>query len=412
MVKELYTERKTIMKKIISVLLVLSLIPCLFACGSSEGIKLKKDDIKDVVEIEMSVRDYGVIELELYHDVAPITVENFVSLVCDGFYDGLKFHRVVNGFMIQGGDPKGNGTGGSENTIKGEFALNGFNNTLSHERGVISMARSSQSYDSASSQFFICHDSETCAQLDGQYAAFGKVVEGMDIVDDIAEVTVVFNSYGTEKSVPSVDIFIDYVIVTGTHDRDGDDAADGNTMDTKSEEELYADPIKVEMSIEDHGIITLELYPNLAPITVQNFVDLANDGYYDGADFHRIIEDFMIQGGAGDGSAKTIKGEFTTNGVYNPLKHERGVISMARTNVPDSASSQFFIVHEDSPHLNGQYAAFGKVIEGIEVVDSVAEVDTDSSDAPLDEVIIEYVKVLGETEGTSTPADDTTAAVK
>lgn len=139
----------------------------------------------------------GDIVIQLRPDVAPITVENFESLVSSGFYDGLTFHRVYSGFMIQGGDPDGNGTGGSEKTIKGEFSANGVNNTLSHKRGVVSMARSS-SYNSASSQFFICHADSTF--LDGNYAAFGEVVSGMDVVDGIAGTAVVSN--GSEVSKP------------------------------------------------------------------------------------------------------------------------------------------------------------------------------------------------------------------
>lgn len=134
-----------------------------------------------MVEIEME--NGGIMRLELYPDIAPITVENFLDLVNDGFYDGLIFHRVINNFMIQGGDPTGTGMGGSENTIKGEFAQNGVKNDLSHTRGVISMARS-QSYDSASSQFFIVHQDST--YLDGSYAAFGKMVDGYDVLDEIA----------------------------------------------------------------------------------------------------------------------------------------------------------------------------------------------------------------------------------
>lgn len=139
----------------------------------------------------------GDIVIQLRPDVAPITVENFESLVSSGFYDGLTFHRVYSGFMIQGGDPDGNGTGGSGKTIKGEFSANGVNNTLSHKRGVVSMARSS-SYNSASSQFFICHADSTF--LDGNYAAFGEVVSGMDVVDGIAGTAVVSN--GSEVSKP------------------------------------------------------------------------------------------------------------------------------------------------------------------------------------------------------------------
>lgn len=137
--------------------------------------------------VEITVKDYGKIDLELDADVAPITVTNFINLVNDNFYDGLTFHRIIDGFMIQGGDPLGNGTGGSDRTIKGEFSDNGVNNSISHVRGVISMARSN-SNDSASSQFFIVHEDST--YLDGKYAAFGKVTSGMDIVDKLAKVKV------------------------------------------------------------------------------------------------------------------------------------------------------------------------------------------------------------------------------
>lgn len=134
-----------------------------------------------MVRIEME--NGGIIDIELYEDKAPITVANFKRLVSEGFYDGLIFHRVIAGFMIQGGDPTGTGCGGSDRNIKGEFMVNGFNNPISHERGVISMARS-QNYNSASSQFFIMHADGKF--LDGQYAAFGRVVSGMETVDEIA----------------------------------------------------------------------------------------------------------------------------------------------------------------------------------------------------------------------------------
>ena len=136
-----------------------------------------------MVQIEMS--DGGIIKIELDPKAAPITCANFEKLVSEGFYDGLIFHRVIAGFMIQGGDPTGTGMGGADENIKGEFAVNGIKNPLSHKRGVISMARS-QRYNSASSQFFICHADATF--LDGQYAAFGHVVEGMEVVDRIASV--------------------------------------------------------------------------------------------------------------------------------------------------------------------------------------------------------------------------------
>ena len=140
------------------------------------------------------IKDYCTISVELDADEAPITVTNFVNLANDGFYDGLTFHRIIKGFMMQGGDPNGDGTGGSEQTIKGEFKANSVGNTLSHTRGTISMARSDD-YNSASSQFFIMHEDST--QLDTQYAAFGHVTKGMDIVDEICENTPTTDSNGT-----------------------------------------------------------------------------------------------------------------------------------------------------------------------------------------------------------------------
>ena len=143
---------------------------------------------------EIVVKNYGTIVLELDADVAPITVENFANLVNEGFYNGLTFHRIISGFMIQGGDPLGNGTGGSSKTIKGEFATNGVKNSISHVRGTISMARSSMP-NSASSQFFIVHQDSTF--LDGQYAAFGTVTSGMEVVDKICADTAVEDDNGT-----------------------------------------------------------------------------------------------------------------------------------------------------------------------------------------------------------------------
>lgn len=135
--------------------------------------------------IVIEMENGGRIELELYPDIAPATVENFTSLVKEGFYDGLTFHRIIPGFMIQGGDPLGNGMGGSDKNIKGEFRINGFNNPLKHERGVISMARSADP-NSASSQFFIMH--ADAPHLDGSYAAFGRVTKGIEVVDEIAAI--------------------------------------------------------------------------------------------------------------------------------------------------------------------------------------------------------------------------------
>ena len=155
---------------------------------------------------------------------------------------------------------------------------------------------------------------------------------------------------------------------------------------------------KVIFEMENGGVMTGELYPEIAPISVENFEKLANSGFYNGLEFHRVIPGFMIQGGCPNGTGTggpgwNIKGEFAANGVQNDLKHTRGVLSMARAMHPDSAGSQFFIMHQTSPHLDGSYAAFGKVIEGMEIVNKIAEVPTNFSDRPLEEQKIRSMTV-------------------
>ena len=197
----------------------LSVVMCgtlLAGCGSSKSDEAQASDTNETTteettdaseedtelltglhHVTIDVKDYGTISLELDADTAPISVTNFINLAKDGFYDGLTFHRIISGFMIQGGDPKGNGTGGSDQTIKGEFSENGVENDISHVRGTISMARANDP-DSASSQFFIVHEDSTF--LDGQYAAFGHVTDGMDVVDAICENTPVQDNNGTVEA--------------------------------------------------------------------------------------------------------------------------------------------------------------------------------------------------------------------
>lgn len=165
--------------------------------SSDESASAEEELLTGLHHVTINVQDYGTITLELDADEAPISVTNFVNLAEEGFYDGLTFHRIISGFMIQGGDPKGNGTGGSDTTIKGEFSENGVENNISHVRGTISMARANDP-DSASSQFFIVHEDSTF--LDGQYAAFGHVTDGMDVVDAICENTPVQDNNGTVKA--------------------------------------------------------------------------------------------------------------------------------------------------------------------------------------------------------------------
>lgn len=156
---------------------------------------------------------------------------------------------------------------------------------------------------------------------------------------------------------------------------------------------------QIKFNIKGYGALTAELYPEIAPTSVNNFLTLATNGFYNGLTFHRVIKGFMLQGGCPlgigtGGPGYNIKGEFISNGVKNDLKHSEGVLSMARSQSPNSAGSQFFIMHKNSPHLDGQYAAFGKVIENIDIVSNIANVKTDSSDKPVEDVVIESVEVI------------------
>ena len=198
------------MKRIISIVLVLVMALTLVGCevGGKKEDKPENNKSTEAVTVKIDVKDFGTMTLELYPDKAPITVENFLTYVDEGFYDGLTFHRVYKGFMIQGGDPKGDGTGdGGHDPIKGEFSTNGVANDLSHKRGVISMARTNDP-NSATSQFFICHaDSDF---LDGNYAAFGMMTDGFDVLDAIADVEVKMGMSG-EKTTPVTPVIIDRI---------------------------------------------------------------------------------------------------------------------------------------------------------------------------------------------------------
>lgn len=205
------TNFKSLSIKFLSLMFAISLIASMAVLGGCSGSSSSSETSSKATEAVsessadenllsgkinavIDIKDYGKISLELDADTAPITVTNFVKLAKEGFYDGLTFHRIIKGFMMQGGDPLGTGAGGSDEEIKGEFAQNGVKNDISHVRGVISMARS-QLYDSASSQFFIVHEDSTF--LDGQYAGFGHVTDGIEIVDKICEETPVTDSNGT-----------------------------------------------------------------------------------------------------------------------------------------------------------------------------------------------------------------------
>lgn len=391
--------------------------------GGSNAITFDKIDFRTVSDISqvtttdkktdyvlIDVADYGKILIRLFPDVAPKTVKNFKNLVSEGFYDGLIFHRVIEDFMIQGGDPKGNGTGGSGKEIKGEFNENGFRNNLRHVRGVVSMARAAD-MNSASSQFFICQKDYDYGN--GKYASFGFVVSGMSVVDAIAAVET------SSSDKPLTDVVItsikfanvpDSVLSSVPESTNPSNSSGNNAIMNSNKKFDYSEILNenlvarsleatdyVCMEVEDYGKVYIRLFPETAPITVANFKKLVSEKFYDGLTFHRIIENFMIQGGdpEGDGtggSPETIKGEFLNNGVENYLKHTRGVVSMARRlNDMDSASSQFFICQSDYSKGDGDYAAFGYVIKGMDVVDSIARIETNSLDAPIKAVEISSV---------------------
>lgn len=181
--------------KITAFLLSISLIFCFTGCKENKEETTPKTEGIGKYSAVITVENYGEIHLSLDGDTAPITVQNFIDLASKGFYDGLTFHRVVQGFVIQGGDPSADGTGGSGKTITGEFSSNGYENNISHSRGVISMARLGNDYNSATSQFFIVLDDSAKSSLDGLYASFGKVTKGMEVVDKIASETKVDDYY-------------------------------------------------------------------------------------------------------------------------------------------------------------------------------------------------------------------------
>ncbi len=345
---------------------------------------------RDVAYVTMEIEGIGDIKLALDATAAPNTVRHFLKLVNEGFYDGLSFYAAIEDFVIQGGDPDFDANGvykddnGNPVCIEGEFLYNGYQgNDIKHERGVISMIRWNPA-DSASCQFFICNaTNESVSSIDGYYAAFGYVMDGMDVVDKITESGE--NANVQTQIIPKdKQIKIKRVYVNGEVDLDLDEV-----QHLKSGECEYVtrdvtgrDIVYVEITFKGYGTVKLLLDRTTAPITVDNFVSLVNAGFYDGLTIHRSIENFMIQGGDPDGDGTggntdsegnklEIKGEFSSNGWENDILHKRGVISMARAEDPDSASSQFFIMNADATHLDGSYAAFGYVVEGLRVIDAV-----------------------------------------
>jgi len=308
---------------------------------------------QSAAELEAVVTtDLGSFRFEFAPDKAPKHVDQFIRLARQGYYDGSAFHRVVANGIIQGGDPLLRnpktpknlwGTGGL-NLLASEFS------DLKHERGVVSTARIPNKPDSDGNQFFICVVPQP--SLDGQFSTFGRVTEGMDVVERISQVPADGNGL-TEQPVRILKIAIE---------------------PKKVQPYLTASPDEMRKTVTlktTLGNIKIKMEPDWAPNNVRNFLMLTSTGWYNGTVFHRIVKDFVVQGGTAaqrthpaDRWVHPIKGEFR-----NDVKHVRGIVSMARGDDPDSATTSFFLMLGPAAHLDGQYSAFGRIVEGIEVLD-------------------------------------------
>lgn len=308
--------------------------------------------------------DLGTFRFEFAPDKAPRHVDQFIRLARQGYYDGGAFHRVIRNGIIQGGDPLLKdpktprtlwGTGGL-NLLPSEFS------DMQHERGVVSTVSIPNKPNSEGAQFFVCVTPQPA--LDGQYSAFGRVTEGMDVVEKISQVPIDANGFA-EKPVRILKVTIE---------------------PKKVEPFLNATPDEMRKTVTLRttlGNIKIQMQPDWAPNTVRNFLMLTQTGWYNGTIFHRIVKGFVVQGGTSDKRASgpthpadrwvhPLKGEFRAD-----VKHVRGIVSMARGDDPNSATTSFFIVLGDAPNLDGQYAAFGRVVAGMEVLDAFEKEDLD-----------------------------------
>jgi cyclophilin family peptidyl-prolyl cis-trans isomerase len=326
--------------------LALLLCPIAIALGQSAG------DLEAVV-----TTDLGAFRIEFAPDKAPRHVEHFLTLARQGFYDGSAFHRVVAYGIIQGGDPllkdaktprKLWGSGGL-NQLAGEFS------DLKHERGVVSTVSIPGKPDSDGAQFFVCISPQP--PLDGKFSDFGRVNEGMDVVEKISQAPPAADGFA-EKPVRILKVSIEKKKV---------EPFVSATLD-----ELRR-TVTVKTTL---GNMKIRMEPDWAPNHVRNFLKLTASGWFNGTAFHRVVKDFVVQGGMGntrpnaaahpaDRWVRTLKGEFRDD-----VKHVRGIVSMARADDPDSASTSFFLMLGPAPHLDGKYSAFGRIVEGLEVLDA------------------------------------------
>jgi cyclophilin family peptidyl-prolyl cis-trans isomerase len=308
--------------------------------------------------------DLGSFRFEFAPDKAPKHVAQFIKLARQGYYDGSAFHRVVMNGIIQGGDPVLKDSKTARN-LWGTGGLNLLASEISdmkHERGVVSTVRIPSKPDSDGAQFFICVVPQP--SLDGQFSTFGRVNEGMDVVEKISQIPVDAQGF-VEKPVRILKITIEKKKVEPFLDAPVDHLRRTVTLKTTL------------------GDIKIRMEPEWAPNHVRKFLMLAETGWYNGTAFHRIVKGFVVQGGmsaARSGAAThpadrwvhPLKGEFRTD-----IKHDRGIVSMARTSDPDSATTSFFLVLGPSPHLDGQYSVFGRVVEGLEVLDAFEKEELD-----------------------------------
>ncbi len=336
----------------------LFLLPALIS-GPARAQTTAPADLEAVV-----TTDLGTFRFEFAPDKAPKHVEQFIRLAREGYYDGSAFFRVVANGIIQGGDPLLKdaktpknlwGTGGL-NLLPSEFS------DMKHERGVVSTVRLPNKPNSDGAQFFVCVIPQP--SLDGQYSTFGRVTEGMDVVERISQAPADANNV-TDKPVRILKVTIE---------------------NKKVQPFLTATPDEMRKTVTLRttlGNIKIQMQPDWAPNTVRNFLMLTQTGWYNGTIFHRIVKGFVVQGGTADKRSTgpthpadrwvhTIKGEFRTD-----VKHVRGIVSMARGDDPDSATTSFFLMLGPAPHLDGQYAAFGRIVEGMEVLDAFEKEELD-----------------------------------
>lgn len=438
--------------------------------------------------IEMEIKDYGTVKFRLFPEYADKGAENFIGLANDGYYDGLTFHRVISDFMIQGGDPLGTGQGGK--SLWGSSFDGGTDPHLIHVAGAVAYANSG-STASNGSQFYIVtgeqgltddafsyyenygyYFSENAKEaykqnggtplLDGGYTVFGQVFEGLDIIYQIQYTA----TNASDK--PFDDVIIDSVRAVEYNgeelkwhlsDYDYDDPTTHEVANFTSPE--VGDEI-INMNIKDYGEVKIRVFPEYLSDASENFIELAKQGYYDGLTFHRVINDFMIQGGDPNGNGTggaSVWGDKFDGGKYFNLIHAAGAVAYANSGSTATNGSQFFIVtgevcndetleqfeasgqtFTDSakevyktvggyPYLDGNYTVFGQVIDGLDIIFEIQNVETDDSDKPVEDVIIESMTVeeydgseinwyvsgndnTGSDTGTETSSDDESSDAK